>query len=223
MLNCVMELIISFFQLLGLCLLFKIILGIYRNCLRPAYDLKKRYSQKNGAPVWACVTGGTDGLGLAYCKTLAQRGFNIVIISRNPQKLADVRESLNKLYPDIEVRVVEADFSEFNESKNPCEWFKEIDSELESLDIGLFINNAAWSKEGAVRKLNPAHLKTIIDINTTPYAMLLRGVIPRMLERDSRSGIINVSSLAANLPLPGLAAYTGSKKFNENLSLSLAA
>ena len=118
---------------------------------------------------------------------------------------------------------MEADFSKFNEAPNPTQWFENIDKQLEELDIGLFINNAAWSKEGSVRKLKPEHLRTIIDINTTPYAMLLRGVIPRMMQRSSRAGIINVASLAAHLPLPGLAAYTGSKKFNENLSLSLAA
>lgn len=95
MLAFLVELVSCLFQLCGLWVLLKICLGFYRNCSRPGYNLRKRYSEKNGPAVWACVTGGTDGLGLAYCRTLAHRGFNIVIISRNPIKLKGVQASLN--------------------------------------------------------------------------------------------------------------------------------
>ena len=77
------DLCYSLVQLILLWILFITLLGFYRNCIRPPYNLKKRYTQSN-SPVWACVTGGTDGLGLAYCKVLARCGFNIVILSRNP-------------------------------------------------------------------------------------------------------------------------------------------
>jgi short-subunit dehydrogenase len=33
------------------------------------------------------VTGASDGIGLAYCKLLAQEGFNIIMVSRNEEKL----------------------------------------------------------------------------------------------------------------------------------------
>lgn len=36
---------------------------------------------------WAVVTGGSDGIGLAMCKQLAEDGFNICIISRTERKI----------------------------------------------------------------------------------------------------------------------------------------
>ena len=37
---------------------------------------------------WAIVTGCTQGIGLAYTKELAKRKINVVLVSRNPDKLA---------------------------------------------------------------------------------------------------------------------------------------
>jgi len=41
-----------------------------------------KYGVKGGSS-WAVVTGGSDGIGLAMCKKLANEGFNILIVARN--------------------------------------------------------------------------------------------------------------------------------------------
>ncbi|XP_035218606.1 very-long-chain 3-oxoacyl-CoA reductase-like isoform X2 [Stegodyphus dumicola] len=47
---------------------------------------------------WAVITGGTDGIGKAYAEELAERGFNICLISRNIEKLNEVAtEILNNV------------------------------------------------------------------------------------------------------------------------------
>ena len=43
---------------------------------------------------WAVVTGGSDGIGLAMAKKLANEGFNICIISRTESKINDIRHLL---------------------------------------------------------------------------------------------------------------------------------
>ena len=53
----------------------------------PASDLLKRYCRKDGQS-WAVVTGATDGIGLGFCEVLTTLGFNVVLISRNAEKLA---------------------------------------------------------------------------------------------------------------------------------------
>jgi 17beta-estradiol 17-dehydrogenase / very-long-chain 3-oxoacyl-CoA reductase len=50
-------------------------------------NLLERYKQNRGDSLWAVVTGATDGIGLEFCKQLAKRGFNIVMISRTQEKL----------------------------------------------------------------------------------------------------------------------------------------
>lgn len=42
------------------------------------------------------VTGSTDGIGKAYATQLALKGFNIVLISRNPQKLSEVAKEISE-------------------------------------------------------------------------------------------------------------------------------
>ena len=62
---------------------------IYANFIR--YDDLKRYK---GRDTWAIVTGGSDGIGLAFAERLAHRGFNVLITGRNEEKLKGVCERL---------------------------------------------------------------------------------------------------------------------------------
>ncbi len=59
-------------------------------------DFNKKYCQ-NGKDSWAVVTGATDGIGLGFCKILAKLGFNIVLISRNAEKLKQTVEKLSTI------------------------------------------------------------------------------------------------------------------------------
>src|SRR5699024_9843612 len=40
-----------------------------------------------GPDSWAIITGSTDGIGLAYAKAMARKGYCLLLLSRNPQKL----------------------------------------------------------------------------------------------------------------------------------------
>ncbi|KAI2579921.1 HSDL1 isoform 5, partial [Pan troglodytes] len=51
-------------------------------------DLIKQYGR------WAVVSGATDGIGKAYAEELASRGLNIILISRNEEKLQVVAKDI---------------------------------------------------------------------------------------------------------------------------------
>lgn len=53
----------------------------------------KKYGNKHQKS-WAVVTGGSDGIGLAICKKLANEGFNICIISRNKENIEKALEEI---------------------------------------------------------------------------------------------------------------------------------
>jgi len=59
--------------------------GFAKYCLLPRKNLKSRYSGG-----WAVITGASDGIGKAFAFELAKEGFNIVLIGRNAEKLANV-------------------------------------------------------------------------------------------------------------------------------------
>ncbi|XP_074014306.1 inactive hydroxysteroid dehydrogenase-like protein 1 isoform X2 [Numenius arquata] len=66
-------------------------------------DLVKRYGK------WAVVTGSTDGIGKAYAEELAKRGVNIILISRNKEKLEYFTNlSEDVLWDMININIVSA-------------------------------------------------------------------------------------------------------------------
>jgi short-subunit dehydrogenase len=48
--------------------------------------------------LWAVITRGTDSMGLEYAKQLADKGFLLMIISRNEDKLKAVAKSIEEQY-----------------------------------------------------------------------------------------------------------------------------
>lgn len=61
---------------------------------------------------WAVVTGATDGIGKSFSIKLAARGLNIVLISRNNEKLENLASYLHDTY-DVKTRIISADFTGF--------------------------------------------------------------------------------------------------------------
>ena len=82
---------------------------------------------------WAIVTGSSDGIGKAYAKELAARGFNLVLISRTQSKLENVQKEILKEYPKVQVKILAFNFGH--------SLFKDYEAEifprLENLDIGV--------------------------------------------------------------------------------------
>lgn len=68
--------------------------------------------ERYGKDSWAVVTGATGGLGEAFCKELAELGFNIALISRSKARLEATEKYLNLSFPNVKTRIVQADFSE---------------------------------------------------------------------------------------------------------------
>lgn len=61
---------------------------------RKHHDLQELYGSKQGDDVWALVTGGTSGIGHAYCHELAKRGFNLIIIDYHVLALENTEKEM---------------------------------------------------------------------------------------------------------------------------------
>ncbi|MED6279246.1 hypothetical protein CHARACLAT_032569 [Characodon lateralis] len=79
------------------------------------------------------VTGASEGIGRAYAFALAERGMNVVIISRTKETLEKVAKEIGETTGQ-RVKVIVADFSEENV-------FREIEEELKDLNVGVLVNN----------------------------------------------------------------------------------
>ena len=79
--------------------------GIWTTFLRPSKNHFKRY--QGG---YAVVTGATNGIGLEYCKYFAQKGFNLVLISRDEEKLNRVKSQLKDINNKIDIITISFNF-----------------------------------------------------------------------------------------------------------------
>ncbi|KAF3488716.1 hypothetical protein F2Q69_00054163 [Brassica cretica] len=60
---------------------------------------------------WAMVTGATDGIGRAFAHELAKHGLNLILVSRNPSKLASVSDDFRQEFPQIKIKIIPFDCS----------------------------------------------------------------------------------------------------------------
>lgn len=192
---------------------FNITRNIYKYFLNPSRCLKHLGS-------WAVITGGTDGIGKAYAKALAKKGFNVVLISRSGSRLLNVKkEIIDEEKSQVKVICLVCDYSNFNNEAKTL-----IHKALKDLDIGILINNVgtAYRYPMYFHELSDHDVSSLIDVNITSTTFMTRIVLNGMLMRK-RGAVVNLSSGSAMYTLPLLAQYSASKSYVEKFSKALHA
>ncbi len=190
---------------------------LWTHCL--AYYFKSGPKWCGGPNVWAVVTGSTDGIGLAYAKAMAEKGYCVLLISRNPEKLNKVKKEIELKYKNcFEVRTLAVDFSKSNV-------YEKIKAELKKLDeIHVLINNVGMTyryPEYFTRIEDSQNFITsIINVNINSCTRLIHMVLPQMVEKK-RGIILNLASYSACFPTPLLAIYSGTKVYVDYFSRAL--
>ena len=169
---------------------------------------------KHGA--WSVITGGTDGIGLAYAQELAKRGQNIVIISRNLEKLKDTAKQLQDSF-GVETMTIVADFSK-------SDIYDRIKQKLENLDIGVLVNNVGTAYRYPEYFVELSDRSNFVDcmiaINLVSVAKMTDIILPKMASKG-RGIILNISSGSADPPLALATVYTSTKQFMDCFSKCL--
>ncbi|KAF7200499.1 17-beta-hydroxysteroid dehydrogenase type 3 [Nothobranchius furzeri] len=168
---------------------------------------------------WAVVTGASEGIGRAYAFALAERGMNVVIMSRTKATLDLLAKEIGEATGQ-KVKVIVADFSCDNT-------FREIEEQLMDLNIGVLVNNV-----GVLPSIIPCKFldtekleKTItmvINCNVKTMMKMCKVVLPDM-EKRRKGLIVNISSGISTFPFPLYTLYAASKVFVERFSRCLQA
>jgi 17beta-estradiol 17-dehydrogenase / very-long-chain 3-oxoacyl-CoA reductase len=151
--------------------------------------------------------------------------MNIYLISRTESKLAAAAAEIQEKY-NVEAKYFVADLvasGSFTDAG--AAWFG-LQSNLESLDVGVLINNAGLSYEYPeyFHHLESKQMKDILAINSATLTQMIHVVLPGMKARG-RGCVVNISSgVSAVLPAcPLLAVYAASKAYVDSLTAALAA
>ncbi|KAL6267569.1 hypothetical protein P5V15_000643 [Pogonomyrmex californicus] len=212
------------FWLLVCLIVFLILLGPVARFLRVTWEIivqiynKKTIDLRTKFGEWAVVTGSTDGIGKAYAKELAARNMNLILISRNLEKLEHTKDEILLINPKIEVRIIVADFAEGENA------FVKIRPLLQNISIGILVNNVGKQYEYPmyVGEVPEKELWDIINVNVGATTLMTRLVIGQMQKRK-QGAIVNVSSGSEFQPLPLMTVYAATKAYIKSFSEALRA
>ncbi|KAI8918972.1 hypothetical protein DFJ77DRAFT_258301 [Powellomyces hirtus] len=180
----------------------------------------KHPEHKKGKRPWAIVTGASDGIGKGFVFELAAQGFNVVLCARNKAKLESVVGDLKDEFPATVTKLWVADAG--NVSGENAVNFRELLDLISGLPVTVLINNVGIANDLVdFERLAEADLKQIINVNTVFPTLITKHLIP-ILEKNGPSLIINVGSIAGDLPMPYLSPYCGTKAYNKAWSKALS-
>ncbi len=161
----------------------------------------------------ALITGASRGLGLELAKTLAKKGWNLIINGRNPHALLKAKKELEKW------TTVEAVSGNVIDEIHLIQ-FPEIAKQFRGLD--LIINNASTlgiSPQPELLEYPMEVIHTIFHTNVIAPLSLLQKVKNQI---NKNATIINISSDAAVHAYEKWGGYSASKAALDHLTLILA-
>ena len=92
----------------------------------------------------------------------------------------------------------------------------------DKLEVDLLINNAGLGDSGPFAESDPLRNKEMTVVNVETLTLITRHLLPRMIAQH-RGAILNVSSSAGFLPIPGSAVYAATKAYVTSFSEALRA
>jgi short-subunit dehydrogenase len=165
----------------------------------------------------ALITGASAGIGHEFARQLAGRARSLVLVARRDQKLKELRDDLKRQHPSLTVHIHKTDLADLAQLKELVGWL-----EGEGIDIDLLINNAGLGDSGPFATSDPIRNEQMTLVNMVALTSLTRQLLPQMIAKK-RGGILNVSSSAGFLPIPGSAVYAATKAYVNSLSEALRA
>jgi NAD(P)-dependent dehydrogenase (short-subunit alcohol dehydrogenase family) len=157
------------------------------------------------------ITGAARGIGADVARRLRADGAELVLTDLDAPPLAALAGDLGG---DAHVLTVIADVRDFVAMESAV---KQAVARFGGIDI--VIANAGIASFGSVLEVDPGAFKRVIDIDVVGVFNTVRAALPAVIER--RGYVLVVSSLAAFVACPGLAAYNAAKAGVEHFANAL--
>jgi short-subunit dehydrogenase len=163
----------------------------------------------------ALVTGASSGIGAVYAQRLASRGFDLLLVARDQQRLDEAASKLRAEY-GVQVEVLKADLTQRDD-------VLKLEQRLRSdSSISLLLNNAGVATDGSLANADTDELERLIQLNVTTVTRLASAAAASFA-KAGRGTIINIASVVALFPERFNATYSASKAYVLSLTQSLNA
>jgi short-subunit dehydrogenase len=162
----------------------------------------------------AVVTGASAGLGKEYSRQLAERGFDLLMVARDKEKLRAAADEIS-LQHGVEAKPWPADLSRDEGMRTLAEFLRANDR------VMVLVNNAGFGTKGKLATRPVGEQATMLELHVMAPMLLTRAVLPGMINR--REGrIINVASVASFTASAGNVNYCATKAYQRVMIESLA-
>ena len=161
------------------------------------------------------VTGASAGIGEALARSFARDGCALVLVARDVRRLKALAAALRSEH-GVEVRVQPADLTDPHAASRIAAALARA-----RIEVDVLVNNAGVLHQGRFDAMPPGHLQQMIGLNVAGLTAMLAHFVPPMVVRG-RGRVLNVASVAAFQPVPGLATYAATKAYVLSLTESLA-
>jgi len=145
----------------------------------------------NQKPV-AVVTGGNRGMGLATCRALAEKGFHVLLASRNLQSGKSAAKDLAR--QGLSVEAVKLEMRSQTDIENLASYLRDTHGRVDVL-----VNNAGIVIDGelnnpvSICEVDAEVIRKTLEVNSLAPMMLIKALLPLMQQAGS-GRIINISS-----------------------------
>ena len=157
----------------------------------------------------ALVTGSSSGIGYETSIALAKDGYQTFASMRDVSKGDKLKEAAQK--ENLPITVIELDVDKEESIENAV---KKVVSEANRIDV--LVNNAGYGQFGCTEDVSVEDFRKQFETNFFSVVKIIQEVAPIM--RNQNSGVIvNISSVAGRMGLPGSPAYISSKFALEGL------
>jgi uncharacterized protein len=156
----------------------------------------------------AVITGPTAGIGRSFASQLAASGHDLVLVSRNRERLEKLAAELRERY-GVGVEVLVADLGD-------RERLAAVEARVSDVDrpVDLLVNNAGLGLKHPFLDNTLEQEQYLLDVLVTAVLRLTRAALEPMVARGS-GAIVNVSSVAGYLPR---GTYSAAKAYVTSLS-----
>jgi short-subunit dehydrogenase len=169
-------------------------------------------NDRTGTGKRALVTGATSGIGAEFARQLADRGYDLIMVARDTQRLTAYANELAAAR-GIQSHPVAADLATDH-------GMAAVAALIEADAPDLLVNNAGLSLNKAFTRSDVQDEERLLGVNVRAVMRLTHAALPAMVQRGS-GAVINVSSVSGfGAVMPG-STYPASKAWVTNFSESM--
>jgi short-subunit dehydrogenase len=160
----------------------------------------------------ALITGASTGIGAVYADRLAKRGYDLILVARNQEKLLEVAARLKSTGRSVET--IFADLTKKEDVQRVAERLRGDPA------ITALVNNAGLGSAGKLLDSNVDDLESMIYLNVTALTRLALAALPGFVARKNGL-LINIASVVALAPDRLNGTYSGTKAYVVNFTQAL--